>query len=100
MHSCNSDIGLRLEPVYFSLLRPGTNILLDFLLARPMLPAEAVEQMSEGDLTQKSAANVVCKVKHANENRVQLRLPGLKPSHDPRTELEGDAQLQSCMVNQ
>ena len=26
-----------------------------------------VEQMSEGDLTQKSAANVVCKVKHANE---------------------------------
>ncbi len=26
-----------------------------------------VEQMSEGDLTQKSVANVVCKVKHANE---------------------------------
>ncbi len=26
-----------------------------------------VEQTSEGDLTQKSAANVVCKVKHANE---------------------------------
>ena len=32
MHSCNSDIGLRLEPVFFSLLRPGTNILLDFFL--------------------------------------------------------------------
>jgi hypothetical protein len=24
---------------------------------------------------------------------VLLRLPGLKPSHDPRTELEGDAQI-------
>ncbi len=42
MHSCRSDIGLRLEPVYFFLLHPGTNIvLLDFLLARPMLPAKA-----------------------------------------------------------
>jgi hypothetical protein len=32
MHSCKSDIGLQLEPVYFFLLRPGTNILLDFYL--------------------------------------------------------------------
>ena len=26
-------------------------------------------------------------------DKVLLRLPGLKPSHDPRTELEGDAQI-------
>jgi hypothetical protein len=26
-------------------------------------------------------------------DRVLLRLPGLKPSNDPRTELEGDAQI-------
>ncbi len=41
MHSCKFKIGLQLEPVYFFLLHPGTNILMNFYLlgqcSRPRL---------------------------------------------------------------
>ncbi len=52
-----------------------------------------VEQTSKGDLTQKNAANVAAKSNMQMRDRVLLRLPGLKPSHDPRTELKGDALI-------
>ncbi len=53
-----------------------------------------VEQLSEGDLTQKSAAKVIsARSSMQMRDRVLLRLPGLKPSHDPRTQLEGGAQI-------